>query len=260
MEFTGLFCFLRSLIMRLKLTISYDGSSFQGWQSQPSRNTIQDHLEAALFRITSQAISVHGSGRTDAGVHALAQTAHFDVPATARLSLMNWQNALNANLPFTIRILRIQKVADTFHARFSAQAKIYRYQIITSCVMPPLDLPRAWHVPQKIDLDLLKDQIPCFIGTHDFRAFSAKRHKAPEDTIRTISSIRLRKAGSRLTFTFQGNGFLYKMVRMIMGGLIHVAQKRAAEDWIVQLLNSPGTASCTHVAPAHGLTLMRVLY
>src|SRR6202521_2925324 len=140
---------------RLKLIVSYDGASFSGWQSQPNRNAIQDHLENAFQRICSEPVRVHGAGRTDAGVHALAQCAHVDLP-DKRLTIERWRNALNAVLPATVRILRCQYVSQKFHARFSATGKLYRYRIWAAPVLPPLELGRAWHISSPLDIDLVK--------------------------------------------------------------------------------------------------------
>ena len=159
---------------RLKLTVAYDGAAFAGWQSQAHRNTVQDELERALQKISGQQIRVHGAGRTDAGVHALAQCAHVDLP-NRRLSIERWRNALNAVLPAAVRILRCQYVSQKFHARFSATGKLYRYRIWAAPILPPLELGRAWHIFLPLDVDLLKAAGRKFIGTHDFSAFAANR-------------------------------------------------------------------------------------
>src|SRR5262245_8861492 len=135
---------------RLKLIIAYDGSPFAGWQSQSHRNTVQDHLERAFERVAAEAVRVHGAGRTDAGVHALAQCAHADV--SKFLAADRWIKALNALLPSSIRVLRSRYVSKDFHARLSAKGKIYRYEISTASVLPPLEFGRAWHIAQSLDL------------------------------------------------------------------------------------------------------------
>src|SRR6266851_5815959 len=140
---------------RLKLTLAYDGAAFAGWQSQTHRNTVQDKLEHAFRKISGTHIGVHGAGRTDAGVHALAQCAHVDLP-DRQLSIQRWPNALNALLPPAIRILGCQDVSQNFHARFSATGKLYRYQIWAAPILPPLEFGRVWHISSPLDVVLLK--------------------------------------------------------------------------------------------------------
>src|SRR5438874_745651 len=159
---------------RLKMIIAYDGAAFSGWQSQSHRNPIQDHLEHALERVTGNLVRVHGAGRTDAGVHALAQCAHVDLP-NGNLPASRWIEALNALLPSAIRIMRCQYVSNDFHARLSAKRKIYRYRIWSAPVLPPFEYRRAWHIAHNLDLKVLKKATKHFAGTHDFAGFAANR-------------------------------------------------------------------------------------
>src|SRR6266446_1183337 len=198
---------------RLKLIVAYEGSQFAGWQSQSHRNTIQDHIERAFERVGGKRVRVHGAGRTDAGVHALAQCAHVDL-ANNNLSAVRWTSALNSLLPPAIRVLRCRYVPKHFHARFSAKGKIYRYRIWSAAVLPPLEFGRAWHVAARLDFEVLKAGANCFLGTHDFAGFAASRGKPPKTTVRTINSVRVRRSGPRVTVEFDGDGFLYKMVRL----------------------------------------------
>src|SRR5213080_262487 len=174
---------------RLKLIIAYDGAPFAGWQSQSHRNTIQDYLERAFERLTGASVRVHGAGRTDAGVHALAQSAHADI--NKALARARWIEALNASLPPAVRVLRCQYVSDNFHARLSAKGKVYRYRIWCAPVLPPFEYRRAWHVPHPLDLRILQEAAKHFVGSHDFAAFAANRGKPEESTIRTINSVRV---------------------------------------------------------------------
>src|SRR6266511_6458519 len=167
---------------RLKLIVTYDGAPFAGWQSQSHGNTIQDHLERAFGRITGTPARVHGAGRTDAGVHALAQCAHVDF--NKALAPARWTEALNALLPPAIRGLRCQYVSSNFHARFSAKGKIYRYRIWSAPVLPPLEYGRAWNVIPPLDWEVMKSAAARFVGTHDFAGFAANRGKRETDTIR----------------------------------------------------------------------------
>src|SRR4029450_5871267 len=171
---------------RLKLNIAYDGAPFAGWQSQSHRNTVQDHLEHAFKRVSGAVTRVHGSGRTDAGVHALAQCGHVDA-SNKYLSADRWIKALNALLPPAIRVLRSRYVSKDFHARLSAKGKIYRYRIWTAAILPPFEYRRAWHIAQALDLKILKSTAKYFVGTHDFAAFAANRGEPESNTIRTIN-------------------------------------------------------------------------
>ena len=254
---------------RLKLIVAYDGAPFAGWQSQSHRNTVQDHLERAFERVTSEAVRVHGAGRTDAGVHALAQCAHVDV--SKFLPTDRWIKALNALLPSAIRVMRCQYASKDFHARLSAKGKIYRYRIWTAPVLPPFEYRRAWHIAQPLDLKILKSAAKHFVGTRDFAAFAANRGKSasrtdssrgePEQsTIRTINSARVRKKGPCVTIEFDGDGFLYKMVRLMVGALVQCALAKMPVDEITSRLRSGKIGSARFTAAAEGLYLVRVRY
>ena len=244
---------------RLKLIVAYDGAPFAGWQSQKHHNTIQDQLECAFRRIGGDHLRVHGAGRTDAGVHALAQCAHVDVP-DRRLTAESWRNALNAVLPATIRTLRCRYVSSDFHARFSAKGKTYRYRIWTGPVLPPLELNRVWHVPMSLDVDLIRAAGKQVVGKHDFAAFAANRGKKEENTVRTISSLEIRRRGPDLTIEVNGDGFLYKMVRIIVGAMVRVAIGKMEVREIISGLESGESTNARLVAPSGGLYLMKVWY
>lgn len=245
---------------RIRLTLAYDGAAFSGWQSQSGGAGVQDAVERAITRVTKQSTRIHGAGRTDAGVHALAQVAHFDAPSTLHLAPKEWMRALNANLPNEVRVLRVAQAPADFHARFSARGKIYRYEIHRAAVLPPLHFRRAWHVPQPLDLARLREAARLFEGRHDFGAFAANRGAPVADTVRSIRSVRVSASGSSITLTFEGDGFLYKMVRMLVGAMVRVALERESAGRIHTLLENPKSAKWTHVAPADGLYLVRVLY
>ena len=246
---------------RLKLIVAYDGTPFAGWQSQMSGNTVQDRLEAAFGVVSGVNVRVHGAGRTDAGVHAIGQCAHADV-TSRRLEPKRWVAALNASLPPTIRVLRARYVPTTFHARFSATGKIYRYRIWNASVLPPFELGRAWHVPVGLDWAAMKTAAAEFVGTHDFAAFAANRGKPERNTVRTIEQVRLRSRGSDITVQFSGSGFLYKMVRLMVGALVRCGLGKMHAADIRQRLRQPAAAPLTPklVAPAEGLILVRVRY
>jgi tRNA pseudouridine38-40 synthase len=244
---------------RLKLIIAYDGVGVAGWQSQLHRNTIQDHLERAFERITGASLRVHGAGRTDAGVHALAQCAHVDLPDD-RLSPARWIAALNALLPPGIRLLRCRYVPINFHARHSAKGKIYRYRIWVAPVLPPFEYGRAWHVAQPLDLKILKKAAKTFVGTHDFAGFAASRDRPESGTIRTIHSVSVRHSGPCVTIEFDGDGFLYKMIRLIVGSLVRCALGKMRIEDITERLQSGQPGQRRFAAPAEGLFLVRVRY
>jgi tRNA pseudouridine38-40 synthase len=243
---------------RLKLIVAYDGAPFAGWQSQSHRNTVQDELERAFERVTGGVVRVHGAGRTDAGVHALAQCAYVDL--LKFLPADRWIKALNALLPPAIRVLRCRYVSQDFHARLSAKGKIYRYRIWTAPVLPPFEYRRAWHIPSPLDLRMLKTATKVFVGTHDFSGFAANRGKPELNTIRTINSVRVRKKGPCITIEFDGDGFLYKMVRLMAGALVKCALGKMRIEEVTARLNSGQVGSARFAAPAKGLSLVRVRY
>ncbi len=251
--------------MRLKLTIAYDGRPFLGWQTQVGGNTVQDILHEALEAVAKQPLRLHGSGRTDTGVHALGQTAHFDAPEGLSMNPYNWVPALNTKLPATIRVMECEEVAPDFHARFSATGKTYRYDICTDPVLPPLKAGLAWHLPRLLDADVLSSALALFIGKHDFHAFAAYRGNEQEDTdyTRTIDAADLVTLPDGYRITFSGNGFLYKMARMLTGSSVKTAQGRFRLDDLAALLDQPPgipRGKAPLCAPADGLYLESVRY
>ena len=244
---------------RLKIIVAYDGAPFAGWQSQSHRNTIQDHLERAFERVSGERVRIHGAGRTDAGVHALAQCAHVDL-ANDRLPEARWVEALNALLPPAIRILRCRYVPKNFHARLCAKGKIYRYRIWSGSVLPPFEYGRVWHVPRPLDLKLLKKAASQFVGTHDFAAFAANRGKPEKSTIRTIFSVAVRRKGPCVMIDFNGDGFLYKMVRLIVGSLVRCALGKSRIEEVTDQLAAAHISHRRFATPAEGLFLVRVRY
>ena len=248
---------------RLKLTVAYDGRPFDGWQSQATANGVQDHIESAFLAVAGVRLRIHGSGRTDAGVHATGQIAHADVPR-GRLAPATWMAALNANLPHTIRIIRVARVRGGeagFHARFSAKGKRYIYRLWNAPFMHPLEIGRAWHVPRELDPALLREAAALLVGRHDFARFTAKRRgQVQTDTVRTIHRIAVQTRGPLITLTFEGDGFLYKMVRLLTGTIVRVAERRAPVSFIADLLSAHTHARTHFMAVAEGLYLSRVFY
>jgi tRNA pseudouridine38-40 synthase len=244
---------------RLKLIVAYDGMDFAGWQSQTHRNTIQDQLERALYHITGERVRVYGAGRTDAGVHALGQCAHVDL-VEPKLAASHWLAALNALLPPTIRVLRCSFVSTHFHARLSAKGKVYRYRIWSAPVLPPHEYGRAWHLSAKLDFDKLEKAAQQFVGTHDFAVFAANRGRTEANTTRTICSVRTWRRGPRVRIEFNGDGFLYKMVRLMVGSIAECALGKQSAADIANQLRRGQSIGRRFVAPAAGLFLVCVRY
>lgn len=251
--------------VRLKLTIAYDGRPFSGWQIQPNADTIQERLESALAEVAKEPIRLHGSGRTDAGVHAAGQVAHFDAPQQLTMNPVNWLAALNTKLPATIRIMDCEEAGPDFHARFSATGKSYDYELSSAPVLPPLEAGLAWHLLRPLDPATLQDALAMFRGTHDFRAFAANRGDETHETdyTRTLSEASLATLETGYLLTFSGNGFLYRMVRLLTGAAVKAAQGYLLLDDLVALLDQPPDlphGKSPLCAPPDGLTLQRVDY
>ena len=244
---------------RIKVVVAYDGAPFAGWQSQLHGKTVQDRMEDALKQITGEEVRVHGAGRTDTGVHAIGQCAHFDLK-TQSFKPERLQAALNAVLPPTIRILRCHPVSADFHARFDARGKVYRYRVWNAPVLPPLELGRAWHIASPLNLAVLDAALAEFDGRHDFAAFAANRGIKVNETVRTVKTRRMGGKGPCLTMEFQGDGFLYKMVRMMVGAVVLCAQGKLAGTEISLRLEQGQRGGSSLVAPAAGLFLIRVRY
>ena len=251
---------------RWKWTVAYDGATYEGWQSQPSGDTIQDALERALAEMNSMptGIRVHGSGRTDAGVHADGQVCHVDTPARLHLDSQSWPRAMNARLPATVRILDAEPVSDAFHARFSVIRKTYRYQIFHGNILPPMLAKRAWRIHKHLDRNVLLQAARLLEGTHDFKAFAANRGPncpPPRSTVRTIKRIEIVETPDNQWFLeFTADGFLYRMVRLLVGTMIKFAHGKLLENELKQLVYTPGPLKTSACAPAEGLYLSEVCY
>ncbi len=253
------------MTQRWKIIVAYDGQPFQGWQSQPSGETIQDHLQGAIARITkTNGIVVHGAGRTDAGVHALAQVAHFDAPVDLKLDSESWVRALNAHLPAQIRVLESENVPDSFHSRFSAIGKSYTYKLCIDKILPPMEFGRVWLIHQSLEEDVLKRAASLLEGKHDFRCFAANRGAKvppPSSTVRTINEIEIAKvSNNQWTLTFTGDGFLYKMVRMLVGTMVKFALGEISENHLNALVEAQTPLKTSACAPPDGLYLAQVYY
>ncbi len=243
------------LLENFKLTISYDGTDYHGWQRQSNRMTIQGKLEEALMRIMGEKINLQAAGRTDAGVHALGQVASFR--ANCRLSEAELLRALNALLPFDIRILKVEKVPPNFHARKSARSKVYRYRIKISPIISPFDYRYVMHYPYPLDIQAMEEAARRFEREADFSAFSSGEYPNP---IRKIFSSRLENCDDELVYTVEANGFLRYMVRTIVGTLIMTGRGRLKPEDIETIFEQKKRTLLSPSAPARGLCLVRVNY
>ena len=242
---------------RIKLTIAYDGTDFHGWQVQPGLPTIQGILEQVFGEIEGHAVHVAGSGRTDAGVHALAQTA--SVMLANPIPALNLRKAVNRLLPPTIRVLDAEEVAPDFHPRFDAISKMYEYRIFRGEVCPPAEWRFIHHYPYPLAVERMQALAPLIEGERDFAAFAAADDRELESTVRTIFSSRLEAGGDRLTYRVTGSGFLKHMVRNIVGTLLEAGKGNLDENGLRALCES-GAKRAGPTAPAKGLFLIRVDY
>jgi tRNA pseudouridine38-40 synthase len=247
--------------LKFKLTLAYDGTAWQGWQSQRSGRGVQDQVEAALSRLFATAPRVESSSRTDAGVHARGMVAHFEISADQlRMPARHLVLAINACLPEDIRVMSAVRVPAAFHARFDATGKQYRYRVWNDPVMNPLLRTQAWHVPRPLDLAAMREAAVHFIGRQDFRAFTANRGDVLEDAVRTLTRCDILRRGRELTFVIEGGGFLYKMCRGIVGTLVQVGYARFPAGEVKTMLDGKDRRLAGMNAPAHGLILWNVFY
>ncbi len=241
-----------------KLTIAYRGTEFSGWQWQPGKRTVQECLEKALEKLWGEKISLQGSGRTDTGVHAMGQVASFN--ALRRHSAENLQRALNANLPRDVRVVKCRLVPPSFHARFQSVAKTYRYLVWNDPVQNPFTWDTHWHLPRPLDLAAMRRAAHYLLGQHDFASFTSNPGYERESKVRTMTRASIARDGAVLAFHFSADGFLYRMVRNLVGGLVKVGLgKLKAEDY-GRILHAKSRSEAPANAPSCGLYLMEVRY
>lgn len=245
---------------RYKIVLSYDGTRYGGWQVQPNSTSIQSLVQHAIETVLRESIQLTGATRTDSGVHALYQAAHFDTVQT--LNPPSFLRSINALLPFDIRALELKVVDASFHARYSAQGKIYRYYIQRSAVSDPFFYPFRWHFPYPLNIEEMKKGAFFLTGTKDFKAFANDSYQgaASRDSVRTIHSIQLIEEDGVLILEFFGDGFLYKMVRNIVGTLIEVGKGKLLPEDLLKILESKDRKKAGQAAPAHGLFLHKIIY
>ena len=244
-------------LQRWKCVCAYDGTSFAGWQSQAGGTAIQDVIEARLNEIFKTTLRIHGSGRTDAGVHAHGQVFHFDAPwphAPAKLLA-----AFRTGLPASIQIKSVTAVRPDFHARFGAKGKRYDYHVHLGDA-DPFTRPYVWVIFRPLDLRAMEHAAAVLRGRHDFRAFTALNGPEREDTVRNLRRLEVARRGRRLRITAEADGFLYKMVRSLAGVLVAVGEGRSTPDDVRAILQGRQRIPAVQTAPPQGLFLTKVFY
>jgi len=270
-------------VRNLRLILSYDGADFAGWQVQPGRSTVQGELASAIRRLSGENVLPQGSGRTDAGVHALAQVASFATAST--IPVENWLRALNDILPASIRVLEVTEAAPEFHARKSARAKTYRYRIYRGAICPPFLARYVWHYPYPLEEAVMVAAADVVVGEHDFTSFAAvdpervERMAAEENVgvgksatthlqttnlqmtnVRTIFSSNWTREGAELIYTVRGSGFLHHMVRNLVGTFVLVGKGTLSREEFRRILDARDRTAAGPTAPASGLYLVEVEY
>lgn len=245
--------------MNIKLVLEYDGSGFCGWQYQPEQRSVQGVLQDSLSRLTGEEIKLHGAGRTDAGVHALAQTASFKTASTVPPE--RFKPALNRLLPSDVRVHQSHQVPEDFHARYSSVGKTYMYKIVQGEFAPPLLRNRVWAVRRPLDLDSMQVAVSCLLGTHDFRGFCAGGSSV-QSTVRTVTSVKLIRdeEDKGIDLFISADGFLYNMVRIIVAGTVRVGSGQSPANIFEQALAVGNRSILRYTAPSQGLYLVRVEY
>jgi tRNA pseudouridine38-40 synthase len=246
---------------KFKLVIAYDGTAYEGWQVQKIGTGVQQIIETALAKLFPSIPRLHSSSRTDTGVHALGMVAHFVVPAAeAKMTPRKLVLALNAHMPGDIRIVSVVRAQSAFHARFDAAGKQYRYLVWNHAAMNPLLRHAAWHVPRKLDLRLMREAAKLFVGRHDFQSFTANPGYKRKTTVRTLTRCDLKRSGPQYTVIIEGDGFLYKMCRGIVGTIVQAGLGKFPPDEIKVMLAKADRRVAGMTAPAHGLVLWKVFY
>lgn len=243
----------------IKLTIEYDGKNFSGWQTQPDKESIQDEIEFAIEAITGEKIEIIGSGRTDAGVHALGQVANFHTNSSIEIEKIPY--AINSKLKKSIVIKNAEEVEERFHARYNCKGKTYRYIINNNEFPSALDRYKEFHMPYKLNIEDMKEALKYFEGTHDFKGFMSSGGNKKKTTIRTLTKCELmQKEDSRIIIELSGDGFLYNMVRIICGTIVDVGLGKIKVEDISSIIESKDRTRAGKTLPPHGLYLKEVRY
>jgi len=247
--------------VKLKLTIAYDGTGYAGWQAQTTGVGVQQRVEEAILKIFPGASRLHSSSRTDAGVHALGMVAQVEIPGDQiKMPRAKIAVAVNAHLPHDIRVMAVARCQADFDARFDATGKQYRYLLWNGPAMNPLLRQQAWHVSRSLNLVAMRAAAKLFVGKHDFKSLAATRNYEMKSTVRTLRRCDIRRNGPLLTFIIEGDGFLYKMCRGIVGTLVQAGEGKIAPCQIKEILRRKDRRAAGMTAPAHGLVLWKVYY
>lgn len=241
----------------IQLIIEYDGTNYCGWQIQKNGITIQKMICDSIYKITGENCSLIGSGRTDAGVHAYAQSANFITES--KVPINRFARALNSYLPKDIRIVNAIEKDLKFHSRYDAKGKIYEYRILNNLNGTALDNNRVWHITKKLDIDKIKEACKFFLGTHDFTSFSSVNSCA-QNKVRNIGQLVVTSEEEYIRYKIKGNGFLYNMVRIIVGTLVEVGLSRIEPSTIPKIIQNRDRSTAGKTAPPQGLYLKEVLY
>ncbi len=241
-----------------KIKVMYDGTKYKGWQRQVSTDqTIQGKIEGVLSKMVDSTVEIQGAGRTDAGVHAYAQIANFQLDTNyTPKEIMEY---LNQYLPEDISVINCRRVNDRFHSRLLAKGKIYRYRIWNHSDKPVFERKYVYQLADHFDIELMKEAAAVLCGTHDFQSFTSAK-KGKKSTIRFIESIQIEQLGKELVITINGNGFLYNMVRIMVGTLMEVGMKKRSVESVRDLLEAKDRSQAGYLAPAKGLALMEIYY
>lgn len=239
------------------MTVSYDGKDFAGWQVQPRQRTVQGSIQQTLSRLFGHPVTIHGSGRTDSGVHALGQVFHFS--GTTSIPVERMLKAVNSCLPKDVVIIDVAVADPRFHARFDVHEKTYRYRILNTPIRSPLHHHYAWHVPEPLSTAAMAPALELLIGTHDFAGFAASG-SSQKTTVRTMTRAEAWQEGDEILLEFAANGFLYHMVRNLAGSLLEVGAGRREPSWVSEILASGNRSMAGITAPPQGLYLMHVKY
>ncbi len=241
----------------IKLIIEYDGKKFGGWQKQPNKLNIQGEIEKTIGEITGEDIELNASGRTDAGVHSLGQTANFKT--NSKIDIEKFPVAINSKLKQSIRIIKAEEVEENFHSRYSCKGKRYRYIINNSKYGSAIYRDLEYHMPIKLDVEAMQEAIKYFEGEHDFKGFKASGTSS-KSSVRTIYSAKVLQEGDRIKIELEGNGFLYNMVRIIAGTIVDVGLGKIKPEEIPEIINSKDRNRAGKTLPPQGLYLVEVYY
>lgn len=241
-----------------KMTLQYEGTRYQGWQRQISTdNTIQGKLETLLFKMTGETTEVCGSGRTDAGVHAMGQVANFH--SNIQMEPEEIMDYMNFYLPEDIAVISLEEVPERFHSRLNAAGKTYCYRVLNTKIPHVFDRRYVYVMEEKLDVEAMESAAGYLLGTHDFKAFTSNK-KSKKSTIRRIDEIRIEQTGDEIRFWYSGNGFLYHMVRIMTGTLLEVGAHKRKPEETAEILAAGCREMAGELVPAKGLTLMEVRY